>query len=344
MPIRISDRPYQHRGKWRFYISAGPGSQSWAPAGSTELEARQLAEAYVEGLQERVDQTVGGLLELYLQHLRDNDRKASTVHSAEVKLGLLLGPLRDRPASSITPAAAQQRYRALTETYSAAYHRSCLKLARILWRWAIDGKLVSSNPWASVRPVGRVNKGKEQLRLDEARKLVDCCLEHVMRDDGALAVLLALVLGLRSSEITQRVVRDVDEGGRRLVVERAKTKAGDRAPEIPDFLQDAVRARTWNRGPAELLLPEVAHCSRSPHQWLARQVRRYCDLAGVPRVCPHALRGGWASAAYAAGLAPHVVAAAMGHASATVTEAHYATKASIEDGERARRLRLLKPV
>jgi len=350
MSIKISE-PYRLRpGTYRCRVTEGAGIYSWAPAATDHTDeenakrlAIEYAEVYAAGLRARTDLTVGGLLEQYLQSLKVNGRRDSTINSARVKIGVLVQPLLSRPVSQVTPIQAQNQYREAVSRYSGAYQRSCLKLAKIMWRWAEQEGLAKINPWANVRPVGRVNKGKEQLRLDEARKLTNVCLEHALLDDGALAVLLAICLALRSSEITRRTVRDVDDGGTRLIVVRAKTKAGERAPEIPNFLQPAMAVRTTGRRPNDLLLPSVESCSRSTHQWLAKQVRRYCDLAGVPRVCPHALRGGMASIAYAAGALPHLVAAVLGHSSESITEAHYATKASQEAGAQERRIRLIKP-
>ncbi len=321
---RISG-PYRHRGKFRFRIRLGPGTYAWAPGGTTEATARALAEAYIEGRQAQLDFTVGGLVDAYLGHLRDMEQAESTVKGAAVKLRCLVEPIQDRLLTSITEHTAKQRYQAIVPKYSAASHRTSLKYVRMMWRWANDQGIV---------------KGKPQLTTDEARRLLDCCLDHV-DDDGAVAVLLALLLALRSSEITRRIVRDVDDDGRRLLVKKAKTRAGTRAPEIPEVLRPAILARTTGRGADALLLPYVARRSKSSAQWLAEQVRAYCDLAGVPRVCPHGLRGTMASIAYAAGGIPHLVSAALGHASTAVTEAHYAQRDSVLKGEQDRRLQNL---
>ena len=49
-----------------------------------------------------------------------------------------------------------------------------------------------------------------------------------------------------------------------------------------------------------------------------------CDLAGVPRVCPHSLRGLHSTLALEAGATSGAVAAALGHGSFAVTARHYA--------------------
>lgn len=62
----------------------------------------------------------------------------------------------------------------------------------------------------------------------------------------------------------------------------------------------------------------------------------------MPIVCPHALRGGWATIAYGSGALSHAVAAALGHASPKITEAHYAKPEAVQDAKQARKLRVLQ--
>ena len=58
--------------------------------------------------------------------------------------------------------------------------------------------------------------------------------------------------------------------------------------------------------------------------YLVREVERVCRHAGVPVVCPHSLRGLHATLALRQGVASQAVAAALGHASFSVTARHYA--------------------
>jgi 7,8-dihydro-6-hydroxymethylpterin-pyrophosphokinase len=59
------------------------------------------------------------------------------------------------------------------------------------------------------------------------------------------------------------------------------------------------------------------------HIWLWRQVKKYCERAALPRVCPHSLRGLHSSLAVAAGCTSGAVASALGHGSFAVTAKHY---------------------
>ena len=63
---------------------------------------------------------------------------------------------------------------------------------------------------------------------------------------------------------------------------------------------------------------------------------KFCLRAGVPRVCPHGLRGTHSTLAEAAGVTSHVVAASLGHVNDQVTGRHY-TMPEVRDQARQRR-------
>lgn len=332
--------PYQHRSGWRCYIKGSTGARSWCPSGPTREAAVANGQEALEGYRAQAALTIAGLIEQYLGHLRANGRIDATITATSVKLRLLLGPISDCMAAALTGPRAKTRYLDLAPTCAAASHQEALTKSRSMWTWALEEGLAKNNPWVPVRPVGRATKGKPQLTVDETTKLSAVCLAHAMDDDGALAILVAILCGVRSSEILKRVVRDVDANGSRLLIQSAKTPRGKRAPLIPPTIQPAIAKRIRGRAPDAPLLRNAAG-NRPNNIWLGKQLDRYCALAGVPRVVPHALRGGWASMAYSSGATSLAVAAALGHASPTVTEAHYATPESVADAKQAERLRNL---
>jgi integrase len=340
MPVRISKQPYPHRGRWRFHVIEAPGVYSWAPSGRDEAEARDNAEIYAKGLQARVDLTVGGVLARYLDWLRAMDRKALTLTSARNHLVKILEPLLGVEAARITTQRARARYMELAAEAAAATHQIALGRARSMWKWALRQGLVKSNPWVDVDKIGRMKKGKPQLRIDEARKLAAVCMEAVLRCDGALSILIAQMMALRLSEIIFREVRDADDDCRLLWVPDAKTPAGKRALEIPEVLRPAVRLRVQGRA-ANAPLIRKTDGERPSRRWAQHQIAKYCELAGVPSICMHSLRGQWATIAVESGALTHAVAAALGHASFEVTAAHYAKPEAVEAAKQKRRLGVL---
>ena len=333
--VTISARAYRHR------LSAGQGRVRWAPMGKDEQEARELAELTVAGYQQERGILVSDLRDGYLQHLRDNDRLPSSVRGVSNKLLQILGPLLDMEAGAVTVQRAKARYLQLVPTCAAATHQAALCRAKECWRWAVKHGLVRSNPWAEVERVGRAKRGKPKLTIDETNRLVEECLQDADTSDKALAILVLIFCGVRVSEVCRRQVRDVDAGGTRLNIPAAKTRAGERAPAIPDVIQAAVQLRCKGRpGNAPLLRNTLGG---HPHgDWVRLGLKDYCSRAGVPFATPHALRGGWADIAYSAGELSHRVAAALGHSSARVTERHYVAPAVVADAKQARRIGRLK--
>jgi integrase len=279
--------------------------------------------------------TVGDLCDRYLDYLRAMDRKPATLSNTEDFLRLLLLPLWGRSAA-IEPSTAQARYKEVAAIRAAATHQRALGTASAVWTWGTKERLVKTNPWTSVRKLGRPNKGKPQLTFDEARKLMETCLDRVVADDGALGVMLALLCGLRSSEIMGLTVRAVDNRGRTLRVMDAKTKAGVRPLDLPEQLIPAVAARVAHRSSDDRLL-DAPGGLKDRASWLIRALNHYCELAGVPRVVPHSLRGTFAAVAVDAAELPQRVAAALGHTSFAMTRAHYVPPDVLSQAEQRKR-------
>jgi integrase len=341
MPIRISERAYQHRGKWRYRVTLGPGVHRWAPSCDSDAEALKAAEGFAAGLQGQVDLTVGGAADRYIHRLIVAGNQPQSVDWAASSLRRLCGQLAERSLGAVTVQQARAQYARLAEETAVTTHHVDLRRARALWQWAMEEGLCKSNPWKLVRPIGRAKRGKEQHTLDEAKQLTDLCVAEMMTDDGALAILLALLRGLRGGEIRGRCVRDVDAGGRALHIRVAKTPAGQRTLEIPTLLRPAIRARCTGRAPTDPLLRNKFG-GRPSKGFMNYVLTRYCKRAGIPRVVPHALRGQYATVLFEGGVDPDKVARALGQRSAKVTEAHYATRAAVQASKDLKRERAMR--
>jgi integrase len=138
-------------------------------------------------------------------------------------------------------------------------------------------------------------------------------------------VLTALLMGMRVSEVTDRVVRDLDDEGRVLWIEVGKTKRSRRTLEAPAVLRPYLLALAKDRAPTEQLITraKMPRGNKRGRQWLRHWLEIYCDEAKIPVVCMHSLRGLHATLATEAGVSSHAVASALGHTSPVVTAAHY---------------------
>jgi integrase/recombinase XerC len=212
--------------------------------------------------------------------------------------------------------------------------------AKGFFGWCIKTGYLKKDPLGGLEIVGKKRKGKPQLRLDEARALLQQALRvvegkrldgrcgRVRQEVAAFAVATALLLGLRNGEVVARRVRDLDDDGRVLVIDEAKTAAGIRRVEVPDVLRQHLQKLAQGRRSTDQLFDGITKDA------LLRWTRRLCKTAGLPEVTPHGLRGTNATASMQANSNPHLVAAALGHESVAVTMRHYVDRDVVEAARR----------
>jgi len=198
--------------------------------------------------------------------------------------------------------------------------------ARTLFRWMIAKKLIGKNPTEWIEVLGRRRRGKPQLSIDECAKLYSKGLELAAQGDvGATTVLCCPLMGCRATEVTDRIVREIDANGTIFAITASKTRTGIRRLPIPKVLQPLLAGLCRGKASSERVFGEDV-----PRHWLRYHVQRLCQLSQVPMISPHGLRGSWASISVAQGVAGDVVAKALGHTSfENMTARHYAQPDSI---------------
>lgn len=237
---------------------------------------------------------------------------------------MLLGSIGHRPVRA-SLALAGDLYEAAQEGRAADTHRNALSVGKAWGRFCVRKRWIKTAAFADVEPVGRKRRGaeKSQLRSQEARRLLDVCLD--LGDAPAVACALAILLGLRASEIAAIQARDVD--GDLLWVAASKTDAGRRVLRIPEALRPALLELAADRlGP--ILLDSAG--KPATRWWVAYHVRRLCRAARVPVVSPHALRRTHATLATDAGATGDLVAAQLGHTSSAITRQAYIAPAATD--------------
>lgn len=331
--------PYPWRGKYRIFLCDEGGAKTQAVY-ATEKAAREVIAALETDLKKNIGRTIADALTLYEEHLlTKKNNKPASVKTTMTRLSSFFSEL-DVPLGALTAQQCHRYYERATERISlrtgkplaADSHRNILAEARTFLGWCVKPqRWLRVNPLAEVVGHGRRRHGKPQLRIDEARRLRAVCHREAARgDDGAVAVLLGLLMGLRAGEIVSRTVRDVDDGGRILWVDdnlamgfSPKTAASRRPVSVWEEVRGYLVARTRGRSSEALLFPteeDGAHW----RDWVRRQTRRLCRMAEVPVVCAHSLRGFAATLNLLAGVPLAQVAAALGHESPTTTLQSYA--------------------
>jgi integrase/recombinase XerC len=277
----------------------------------------------------------------YEDFLRKKGNQANSIRQTMRAVRLWADPVQS--VGNVTNRQLAKFYARRSAKTKADTHRWELAIIQSFWRWIIECGYVTRSPAEGIKPVGRRRKGKPQLRRSEARAFSHKAEELALAgDEGAIAALMALMLGLRSSEVRCRCVRDVDIGpdGVLLWIDEGKTDAAERHLEAPEPLAGFLVRQAGGRKASDWLFPTPSGTPRSPH-WLRMSVERVCKAAKVPVVCPHGLRGTWATLTTDAGVSGHVIARELGHTSYAITKRHY-TKPGADD--RARTRRMLKVV
>lgn len=204
-----------------------------------------------------------------------------------------------------------------------------------------------ADPFAKVKPIGRRNRGKPQLGLDETRKLQDVCVAERSRESAA--VLASVLLGYNNTEVVNRQVRDLDDGGNVLHVTRGKNRYRVRSSEVPEPLRSMLLDLAKGRAAAAPLFG-TGDLDRPSRHWIHYHAVRLCKLAKVPVVTPQGLRGTHSTiATKRAASSMHVAEAlaevqlGLGHAPGSpVTATTYVARGAVEAATQRSFLRALQ--
>lgn len=309
--------PYKHpRWGWQVVVVAEDGGR--APAyRPTEEEARALIRDLERELELEGPLTVQQAMDRYEVHQRAAGNSARSISTTGFRLRSLLDPVKGERLHRLSPARCTALYAELVARQAADTQRAALSETKTWARWCVEQRLLRASPWEGVKPTGKRRRGKEQLRVDEARRWLDKALELAAEDTGAVAAATQFLLGLRPGEVVARVGRDVDDEGRLLWVPKSKTPSGRRTLRVPEVLRDRLVQLAARAGAAGRLWPHE-------RPWVLDQVRRVCRAAGVPEVTAQGMRGAHASLGLEGGVSAEAIAATLGHASTAITLAAYA--------------------
>jgi integrase len=337
--------PYKHRGRFRIIIVTGRSRgrrQSYNRAFDTREEAQRWSREFKRQIAAQ-GRTVEDAVTAYLEHLKRKGNKEGSVKTAGYRLAALLD--YSMALVDLNPRRAQDFYDDLVdEGVAVDTHRGSLVSGRAFGRFCVSRSWMRENPFAKVEPVGRKAKGKEQLRVDEARTFMAHCLRewHDAKDRSAIAALLTLVFSMRASEVAQLVARDVDDRGRilHIAAHDAKTVASKRAAKVPDVLTPILLelAETPATDTGRLFAKEHAKEARKPadRHWVLYWAREHMKAAGVTVVTAHGLRGTSATIGTVRTGGAEVMASALGHTSTSMTKAHYIDSGATADAQSQR--------
>lgn len=333
--------PYRHGDQWRLHVVTGSGGERKTTYDC--YPTRELAEAALAGARSQAQGiTVKDAVDALLAQMRTNGLAESTIKTNEFRLShfFQLPQNANRPLRWLN-SRGDELYAAAQVERSADTHQAELALAKQLGDLCVKKRWLKANPFAYVEPVGKKTHGstKSRLRVDESRKLRAYCLEHG-DDQHAVITLAYLLLGSRASELVKRDVRDLDDDGHLLWINRTKTVAGVRRLIIPDELRELLLRLAEGKAPdAPLFTKEDG--SRATRYWAYHHVKRICREAKVPELSPQALRRTQSDLATDAGVAAVEIARHLGQTSPRVTDRSYRDRNVVADAKVDRTLRIL---
>lgn len=336
--------PYPHHRGWRLIVVGADGRRR--PVSRESRAEIDALKAILERKISTILHTTDTARQAFVEDMTARRLSPRTIEGYEWAITTMWPDAR--PLRALTRDNCEARYRVLMAELAVDSHRNALKMAKTFLRWCVSQTWIQSSPLEAVVGKGSRNRGKKQLRIDEARRLYAHCLERANAGDlGAVGALLCLLLTLRSeSEALALTARDLDDDGHMLVIEDSKTHAGRRTEDVPDELRPALLrlSRGLAEGEHGPALPPDAYLfrRRRDRKWLWDEVERLCAEAGVPRVSPHGLRGMHATIARSRGATSRMVADALGHETTRVTEDHYIEPEQVRREDRLRTMKVLE--
>ncbi len=341
--------PYPNRRQWRIVVVHEDGQRDhrYFP---TEEDAKQVARSLRRMFKKAFARPLTKALEEYEVFMRDDlgNKLTSTKTTAARLTQFFLG--YDGSLEDLDEAECARRYDTLRnhttvqgKRIADTTHLNTLAQVKTFLTWCTKKGWLKANPAANIEGKGRYRHGKPQLRVDEARKWMATALKvanHGQTEgekEGALKAILTLVLGLRESEVLNRQVRDVDDGGRLLWIADTKTEAGRRTLEVPKQIVPLLLRQVGNR---QAMDPLFAYRTRGiGRKW----VQRICRRAGVMVVGAQSMRGLHATLAVKAGITSHAVASALGHTSFSTTARSYAKPEAVAGAKQQQAMTVLAP-
>jgi integrase len=342
------DGPFKHRQKYRLRVVDRETGRITRRTFETEEEAKAAIPKLRAAYKRPTGVTLDEAFTCYATYLADE--RQNRPGTIETTLGRVRALFRDPRV--VTDDLTASLLRGWWQTYRTSPISKAgklpstdtlvgvLKQSRTFVAWLVaKGWVKHPALLDDLKVTGKRRRGKPQLRFDDARRYEAKARELADQGDvGAIAALVPLYMGTRAGEVVGRRVRDLDDRGRLLHIEYAKTEAGNRPLEVPDVLQPYLQRLAANKeSDAPLFTGSTPRARRNmealkdPVGWLRRQVARVCKIAGVPVVGPHGLRGTHGSLASEVGTTSSAIAQAMGHASSTVTERHYIRQEAMDN-------------
>jgi len=230
------------------------------------------------------------------------------------RLKMLLPFFADLPVVRLTKATADEfrRQRQSQGAIKDATVNRDLETLRHILYWAVDQRMLQSNPLRRLRMPRERRLKRQVLSVAEEELLLGAAFPHVRN-----IIMAALDTGMRRGEITSQRWEDVDLSQRVLFVTRSKTPQGE-SREIPltQRLFNLLRNKRKGEGAT------FDHLGRKLHYFKGGW-RKSLKASGIRHIRFHDLRHTFNTRLMEAGVMQETRMALMGHAPGAKVHAMY---------------------
>jgi integrase len=300
---------FRRRGCPRVRLPGIPGSSEFMAAYQVALDAAPKPIG--------IDRSRPGSLSAAIAEFYESRAFRSLTGGTPVKRRAILEKFREQHGEKPLGLLPQTFIAAMLDTMPPHAAKNWLKTTRHFIRWAIERKLINSDPTWGLKVKVPTSDGHrpwtaEEISTFEAR--------HPLGGKARLALTIGLCTALRRSDAVRLGRQHIRDGV--IAIATQKTKVALRLPVLPE-LQAAIDATPT--GQLTLLVTKTGK-SYGPNDF-SEQFRAWCDAAGLPEdLSFHGLRKTALTKLANVGCTAHEIMAVSGHKSIKLVE-HY-TKAA----------------
>jgi integrase len=226
--VSESSAPYQDKDGWRV-VEVNAAGYRRATVFDDEAKAKRFVEMFRTALTNEDLSTESALIR-YRSYLEAKGDKDQSLDVTAWAIGMFFPkplPLRLLSAKRCEALYLDLRTRPSKRTgqpVAVDTHRNVLSQEKSFLSWCVERGWLADNPCAKIEGIGKrrprgksLGKAGNELRVKQARAWYRKALTLATEgDQGAIAALVALLLGMRASEIVSRRVADLDEDETRL--------------------------------------------------------------------------------------------------------------------------------
>ncbi|MCH5186870.1 MAG: site-specific integrase [Oscillospiraceae bacterium] len=315
----------EERGTWYccfYYVDWQGLKKRKTKRGFTkQKDAKEYERAFLDKLQSNPQMTFAGLVELYIDDMKNRLRQSTMnnkKHMIDTKILPYFGKIK---IGDIKPTTVRQwQNKLIGQDYSETYLKSINNQLCAILNYAVKYYGLRENPCHKAGSMGRKSADEMQFWTREEYLKFSNAIED--KPMAHLAYQILYWCGLRAGELLALTRADIDLTSKELSVNKSyqriekqdvitepKTKKSIRIIAIPNFLCKEIETymqTLFDKNPSTRLFTVTKY-------YLHHEMDRGCKISGVKRIRVHDLRHSHASLLIELGFSPLLIAERLGH-------------------------------